>query len=93
MADRIVEAIRIPMIANGHHLAVAGSVVAVGAQPLIPGALADVPTKPSTRPSTQEIRSALKPDPGWRRNVSRGRLHAAADVRLAIRRGRHDPHR
>ena len=41
VADRIVEAICIPMIANGHHLAVGGSVgVAVGAQPLIPAVLA-----------------------------------------------------
>ncbi len=41
VADRIVEAVRVPMIVNGHHLAVGGSVgVAVGAQPLIPAMLA-----------------------------------------------------
>jgi diguanylate cyclase (GGDEF)-like protein len=41
VANRIVEAIRIPMVANGLHLTVGGSVgVAVGAQPLIPALLA-----------------------------------------------------
>ena len=41
LADRIVEAIRVPLIFNGLHLTVGGSVgVAVGPQPLIPAVLA-----------------------------------------------------
>jgi PleD family two-component response regulator len=41
VGDRIVEAIRVPLLASGLHLTVGASVgVAVGAQPLIPAMLA-----------------------------------------------------